>query len=492
MSSQLKPLGGVLDDVINRLAAIEAQLGITPPSVNAPSNSAETAAAVIEEELHPRVVAYDEHITRALIPFTESCKALGTEMDAIGASTFEAWDGMRGLVELGTVYKRPTGDVATAIQPYLKPCQDAIAKVQSARLDRKFDWHIKAVKEMLSCVSWVVISPPPSPANFVKDTVGASDFWANKIRKEYKTNGAEGPVHIQFCDAMKALVNDLSSYLKEHHLSGLAWNPRGKDFSEAIVGEALSAKTAKSTGLASQKPAGGSSSAGIFDELKNKQTGDGSSAATGLKKVTKDQQTWRKEYKKPDVEVPQQKSSFSAAPTSKVAVKAGEKTLGPPTCEYQERGFKWNIENQTKENCEGGLCKVEVTDSKQQVYIYNCHGVTIQIIGKLKSVILDSCTKCGVLFDTAISACEIVNCKSVQVQATNLCPSFSIDKTDGCVVHLTNEAVRQSSFVTSKSSEMNVSWPDDKGEIREAPIPEQFVHKIVNGSVTSQVSDLYH
>lgn len=50
-------------------------------------------------------------------------------------------------------------------------------------------------------------------------------------------------------------------------------------------------------------------------------------------------------------------------------------------------------------------------------------------------------------------------------------------------------------FLASKPlnySSPSVSWPDDKGEIREAPIPEQFVHKIVNGSVTSQVSDLYH
>jgi adenylyl cyclase-associated protein len=170
---------------------------------------------------------------------------------------------------------------------------------------------------------------------------------------------------------------------------------------------------------------------------------------------------------------------------------------------------------------------VNVTDAKQQVYIYKCQNVTIQITGKLKSVIVDSCTKVGVVFDTAISACEVVNCKSVQVQSTNLCPSFSIDKTDGIVIHLTNAAVSQSVFVTSKSSEMNgesdicslfavqwiafemdsnnmivsfsslsksivVSWVDDDGEIKEAPIPEQFQHKLVNGSVTSQVSDLYH
>ena len=79
------------------------------------------------------------------------------------------------------------------------------------------------------------------------------------------------------------------------------------------------------------------------------------------------------------------------------------------------------------------------------------------------------------VFDTAISACEIVNCKRVQIQATrnlsvvlayepprrapylhNVCPSFAIDKTDGIVVHLTgNEAISQTVFATSKSSEMN-------------------------------------
>jgi hypothetical protein len=38
---------------------------------------------------------------------------------------------------------------------------------------------------------------------------------------------------------------------------------------------------------------------------------------------------------------------------------------------------------------------------------------------------------------------------------------------------------------------MNVSYPDGD-EQKEAPIPEQFVHKLVNGTLTSEVSDLYH
>jgi hypothetical protein len=38
---------------------------------------------------------------------------------------------------------------------------------------------------------------------------------------------------------------------------------------------------------------------------------------------------------------------------------------------------------------------------------------------------------------------------------------------------------------------MNVSFPDGD-EQKELPIPEQFVHKISDGVVTSEVSDVYH
>jgi len=488
MSEQLKPLGGVLDGVLERLSIIEAKLGISPGA----ALSAVAPAIVEDEEIHPRLVAYDEHIQRTLVPFTESCTALGSEMESVGANIGEVWDAVRGIVELGTKCKKPA-DVPTGLQPHLKPCQDAMAKIRSARIDRKFDWHLKAIMEMLACVSWVVMSPPPSPANFVKDTIGASDFWNNKVRKEYKGNDKEGPAHVKFCDTMKAMVLDLSAYLKEYHLSGLAWNPHGKDLSDAKVGEASKpAAAAPKAAPTTAAAASAGSGAGIFTELKKKQTGDGTSAATGLKKVSRDQQTWRKEFKNPGGDVPKPTSAPVAAPKPAVAKFGAKKPLGPPKCEYQDRGCKWNVENQTKDTCEGGVCKVEVTDVKQQVYIYKCENVTIQIIGKCKSVILDSCTKCGVVFDNVISACEVVNCKRVQVQATGACPSFSIDKTDGIVVHLSNEAISESSFVTSKSSEMNVSWPDDAGEIKEAPIPEQFMHKMVNGSVTSQVSDLYH
>lgn len=209
-------------------------------------------------------------------------------------------------------------------------------------------------------------------------------------------------------------------------------------------------------------------------------------------KVTRDQQTWRKEYKgEKSAVVAASATPAAASPAKKFASKPA-KTMGPPKMEYQARGFKWVVENQTKETASGGLT-VEVTDSKQQVYAYNCEGVTLQVKGKVKSVVLDKCTKVALVFESCISSVEIVNCKRIQVQTTGICPTFTIDKTTGCLIWLSKESMAVSSFVASMSSEMNVSYPDEKsGDQKEVPIPEQFVHTLKDGSITSEVSDLYH
>jgi adenylyl cyclase-associated protein len=475
MSEQLKPLGGVLDGVIDRLAAVERRLGIVPPSSSSssssssPSSAAAASAAVVvvdDDVVHPRLVAYDEHVSRALVPFVSACASLGSEMGGVGKRVEDVWRGMRLLIELGTTYRRPTTiDVASALLPHLAPCRDAMSNIQKSRLDRKYDTHLKAINEMLACVSWVVLSVPPSPASFVKDTLGSSDFWSNKIRKEYRGKGNDDErQHVGFCDAMRALILDLSCYLKEHHLSGLAWNPHGMDFEDAVVGKVGGkegggvAGVVASTSTSSASSSGGVGGGGgdVLAELMKKKTEDGSSAATGLRKVAREQQTWRKEYKKDDaVVVGTTTAASSVVPAAKFGTR-GHTPSGPPKCEYQERGCKWIIENQTSETCDGGVCDVTVTDAKQQVYVYNCVNVTVRITGKVKSIVLDGCVRSGVIFDAVISACEVVNCKSVQVQATDVCPSFSIDKTDGIVVHLTgNGAIDRTVFVTSKSSEMN-------------------------------------
>jgi len=423
---------------------------------------------------------------RAVTPFVESCNSL-EELKDVASNIRAVWVAIEAIIELGTKCKKPS-DLQTALGPYLQPIQSAIGKIRSTRVDRKFDWHIKAIMEMLGAgASWVVMSAPPAPSSSIKDTVGSSDFWANKIRKEYK---GKDDKHIAFCDTLKALIHNLSAYVKEYHLSGLKWNPNGIPIEEYkppslnsnVVSSSPSNRTSGNTG---SRPASGD----VVKELASRCTSDGNSAATGLKRVSREQQTWRKEY------TPSSSTGHNSSMTVKPSsVKASQKSIGTrksPVCKFQEPA-KWIIEHQTKTSNSNGVCKIVAKHPKEQVYIYKCENATIQIEGKVKSIILDSCHKSNLVFDTAISACEIVNCNKVQIQSTGVCPSFAIDKTDGCLVYLSKEAVSITSFTTTKSSEMNVSWEDEKsGEQRECPIPEQFVHRLLNGAITSEVSDLY-
>lgn len=211
--------------------------------------------------------------------------------------------------------------------------------------------------------------------------------------------------------------------------------------------------------------------------------------------MTKDQQTWRKEYKKPD-----DKSSLPAAPSLEVTKKEAPKKKTPlrglPIFEYQDRGFKWVVENHTRETAtkevsKDGVITVEISDPKEQVYLYNCEDLTVQIKGKFKSLAIDNCKKVAVVYDTLISSAEVVNCKKIQLQVNGVCPVFTVDKTHGFLVWLSKESLSVSSFATAQSSEMNVSFPDGDDQ-KELPIPEQFVHKLVGGKVKSEVSDLYH
>jgi adenylyl cyclase-associated protein len=284
-----------------------------------------------------------------------------------------------------------------------------------------------------------------------------------------------------FVDAFKALLLGLMDYIKEFHTTGVSWNAKGKSVSEHLSGGAgassSSSAAAPAPAAAAKAPAAASSAAAaptgnIFAELKP----DGATA--GLKKVTKEQQTWRAEFAGGDAPAP--------VVVKKAAPVAAPQVKGPPKLEFQTAGKKWVVENQT------GMCEVQIADMKETVYIYGCAGATIDIKGKCKSIVVDSCKKLNVHFDNAMASCEIVNSQRMNIFCREYVASVAIDKTDGIVVTLPASSM-ETKVVASKSSEMNLAWPDASGEMIERPIPEQFVHQINKdrNGVTADVSDLY-
>lgn len=65
-------------------------------------------------------------------------------------------------------------------------------------------------------------------------------------------------------------------------------------------------------------------------------------------------------------------------------------------------------------------------------------------------------------------------------------PTVSIDKTDGCQVYLSPDALNVE-IVSSKSSEMNVLVPTGNGDYAEYPVPEQYKTTVVPGKGLSTV-----
>ena len=156
----------------------------------------------------------------------------------------------------------------------------------------------------------------------------------------------------------------------------------------------------------------------------------------------------------------------------------------PPRCELVQN--KWMVQNQTE--------KVEVeVKMNHVVYIVNCVGSHVVIKGKAKSVVIDGCKKTTVVFDSCLSTLEAVNCKQCKAQCLVNLHVAAIDKTDGFTLYVPRSCVDSLRITTSKSSDMNVSFPSeaDEQDWIELPIPEQYVHTIQKDKLKTEVSDLY-
>ena len=488
----------LLNSIVARLDAIEGK--ITPgPGTGA---SGETNLGEdVRTEVSPAVAAYEVEVLEALVyPLVSNLNGIHADGMKLSEPIKDAFVGIGPIISAAAKAKKPA-DVSAVVLPMLKPVQEAAGKIRNLRLPRDLDNNQRSVEEMMACLSWVLVEKTPVP--FVKETLGAAEYYSNKIRREFK-NKEGGESQVTFCDQLKALILGLADYIKAYHLTGLTFNPNGGEFDATLVDVAKDASPSVATRAPVSAPAPVASSPApavgginmIMAELKSKQTSSGDSAATGLRKVTKDMQTWREEYKATDGTKP------VASSASKVTPKAPSKQSTapvnkPPVCKFVDIGSKWIIEYQTKDQntstTNNGVIKIDISDPKNQVYIFKCENVTIDVKGKCKGIVIDGCKRVNVLFDDIISVVELVNNKNVAVQTRGTVPNISIDKTAGCMVYLSKASASVTSFVTSTSSEMNVSWPNGESDddLVEKPIPEQFLHKLIDGNITSEVSELY-
>ena len=132
-----------------------------------------------------------------------------------------------------------------------------------------------------------------------------------------------------------------------------------------------------------------------------------------MKKVTADMQT----HKNPTLRTgpapfitPQPfKSQEGPKPVAKSVAAPATK---PPS--FVRDGKKWLIEYQKSNS---GLL-VENAEMNNVVYMFKCQDSTLTVKGKINSIVIDSCKKCSILFESLVSSIEFVNCQSVQMQVS--------------------------------------------------------------------------
>lgn len=441
-----------LEELISRLEKVVVNF-----ESKGTTQTAKKETKVVQEEESEAVVAYKQYHTDFVAPFLESCKKIGGDVATIGNMTELAFAELQKLIWISSVSKKPSDqDLGALAGDLIKKVQEISNFAKSKKGTEQFN-HLSTIGEGIAMLVWPVAGN--TPKSYIEEMGNASQFFSNKILMQYKNTGDSGKVHVDYVNQFKAIPTNLALYVKEHHTTGLAWNPKG--------GDAKSAKPTTSSEPKKEEPKKEEPKKksdtpipgkGLFAQLNSIGSGD---TKLALHKVEASEKTKNRK--------PEEKISVVSETKPKVVKKS--RITGTAIKELRE-GTKWYVENHEGE---GKLqLEVQITSTKESVYIRHVDNAFVIIKGKFNSVVMDDCHKTTLVFENIVSSVEVVNCKSVKIQVTGAVPTMLVDKTDGIIIYLAETSLH-TTIVSSKSSEMNVSVPEGEDEQKELPIPEQYV-----------------
>ncbi|KAJ0182452.1 hypothetical protein K1T71_001821 [Dendrolimus kikuchii] len=481
-ASELEALIERLERVTSRLERLPLlrDPSLTPPRSPAPSPASvptppplpqETIAQIIDTD-NMSVNGYQDLVQGPLRTYLELSKQIGGDVATHAQLVNAAFQAQLLYIQLAATQGKPSQ--ADEVQ-LLAPTSEQISAIQQYREKNRastFFNHLSAISESIPALGWVAVSPTPAP--YVKEMNDAGQFYTNRVLKEWKE---KDKTHVEWCRAWVQLLSDLQAYVKQYHTTGLVWSGKGGAPPPPPPGgmpppPPLLPETDFSNMSLDDRSA-------LFAQINQ-----GEAITSSLRKVTSDMQT----HKNPQLR--QGPAPFKPAASSaplKALPQPGAGTLPDKPPVFTRDGKKWLIEYQ-KGNPK---LVVENADMNNVVYMFRCRDSSLTVRGKINGIVMDSCTKCAVVFDNLVSSVEFVNCQSVQMQVLGKVPTISIDKTDGCQIYLSPEST-DVEIVSSKSSEMNVLVPKSNGDYSEYPIPEQFktvLNKPPTGLTTTPVEN---
>ncbi|KAJ8267282.1 hypothetical protein COCON_G00124540 [Conger conger] len=396
------------------------------------------------------VEAFDLLLEGPVSDYVRSSQAIGEDVEKHAEMVKTALNVQRDFIKMAAAHQQPTeADMAALLQPISEQIQQVQRFREQNRGSRLFN-HLSAVSESIPALGWVTVCMKPGP--YVKEMNDAAMFYTNRVLKDYKDTDKQ---HVDWVRTYLNIWTQVQAYIKQHHTTGLTWSQTGPKAPSTLPDPASTGSAHHIPPMAPPPPPPPPPSA---DQPKPDSNALHSALFTQLNQgedITKEPRPaltgWGKHSLRPHEE-PHPPAPHPHSHT--------------PLLELE--GKKWRVEHQTR----APDLLISDTELRQVAYVFSCSNSTLQIKGKLNSIILDNCKKMGVVFDSVVGIVEIINCKDIKLQVMGTVPTISINKTDGCHVYLSQEALG-CEVISAKSSEMNILLPQGD-DYREFPVPEQF------------------
>ncbi|GAB5571201.1 adenylyl cyclase-associated protein 2 isoform X1 [Prionailurus iriomotensis] len=466
-----------LERVVGRLESLSAE-SHRPPGDCEGLNGVSRGVA-------PSVEAFDKLMNSMVAEFLQKSRILAGDVETHAEMVHSAFQAQRAFLLMASQYQQPQeNDVAALLKPISEKIQEIQTFRERNRGSKMFN-HLSAVSESIPALGWIAVSPKPGP--YVKEMNEAATFYTNRVLKDYKHSDLR---HVDWVKSYLNIWSALQAYIKEHHTTGLTWSKtftdtrrvltqKGDHDAEGPVASTASASSVLSPGPGLPPPPPPPPPPGpppLFENEDRReepspsrsalfaQLNQGEGITKGLRHVTDDQKT----YKNPSLRT---QGGQTPSPTKSLSPGSRAPPSHPPQKHapvFELEGKKWRVEYQEDRHD----LVISETELKQVAYIFSCNKSTLQMKGKINSITIDNCKKFGLVFDNVVGIVEVINSKDIQMQVMGKVPTISINKTEGCHIYLSEDAL-DCEIVSAKSSEMNVLIPQD-GDYREFPVPEQF------------------
>lgn len=153
----------------------------TPSAVPAPAAPAEPLPEIIEE--------FDVFLDGAVAKFVELSNKRGGLVAEQAAKVQEGFRAQRTFLLISTKAKKPdmTGAEMSVYQDLLKPINEALMAVSAVKDNNRgaTDFNqLSAVSEGIMVLAWVTVAG--RPFKMVEESLGAAQFFGNRVLKEYK------------------------------------------------------------------------------------------------------------------------------------------------------------------------------------------------------------------------------------------------------------------------------------------------------------------